>query len=87
MRKHARDAAASVDEAADANSVIVPMLQPASVEGADRTARQRQSHIAAAMAARPGKVKRAKSLIADPAYPSPEVLKAIAETLAQHIRR
>jgi len=85
MRKHAKNAAATADRSAPARSVIVPFPQFASDEGA--TVRPPQSHIAGVMVARPAKVKRAKKLIADPAYPSPEVLHAVAETLAQHIRR
>ena len=85
MPKHAKNAAATAAPAVDASSVIIPIPHPASVAGPTST--RRQSHIARVMAARPAKVKRAKKLLADPAYPSPEVLQAIAETLAQHIRR
>jgi len=85
MRKYAKNAAATAAQAADASSVIVPLPHPANVDRAALT--RRQAHMARVLAARPAKVKRAKKLIADPAYPSVEVLQAIAETLAQHIRR
>ena len=85
MPKHAKNAAATADQPADANCVIIPIPHPASVDGTALT--RRQSHVAHVMAARPAKVKRAKKLIADPSYPPPDVLQAIAETLAQHIRR
>jgi len=85
MPKHAKNAAATANQPADANCIIIPIPHSASVDGA--TSPRPQSHIARVMAARPAKVKRAKKLIADPNYPQPEVLQAIAETLAQHIRR